>query len=348
MKPPSRVLAYIDSHYWAMHRPAYESLREIVAMRAAGLSLSREEKDAAIEAAQATRPTQSYQAPTTIAVLSIFGAITPRSGMMSDISQRGCSMDSFSAQYRQVMNDSNIDGVIINIDSPGGNVFQVPETADLIYSLKDRKPNVAVVTGMCASAALWLGVQFAELVASPSSDIGSIGVIMRHEDVSKLMSDMGVTETYIESPRDGHKSEGNPYTPLSPDSKEYLLSRTDEYYDMFLSALARGRGVGSRGNQSAVSIIDQTWGRGRMMGAQAALGLGIVDRISTMQAEVDRMAGRLAKKNGTRAQSEKSSITASTETATEALADHETDPETSLEAIHELSRQRAIRRLKLA
>lgn len=340
----TRVLSFIDAGFWAMHPSFFESMRAIVASWAeapgALPQLSRAEKDAAIQAAQAARPAQSYQAPTQIAMLSIFGTITPRGGGIDDMSQQCCSMESFSSRYISIMNDSNIDGVIVNIDSPGGNVFQVPECADTIYSLRDRKPNVAVVTGMCASAALWLGTQFSELVACPSSDIGSIGVLMRHEDVSKAAEMAGVAETYIESPRDGHKSEGNPFTPLAPDTKEYLNSRTDSYYEMFLSALARGRGVSARGNQSAISIIDQTWGRGRMMGADAAKSLGMVDRVSTMQSEIDRMAGKLAKKNGMRAEGEVG--------VGEIVASEEEEMQQVLANAGVMDREKAIRRLRLA
>lgn len=298
----SRVLSFIDAGFWAMHPAYFSSMREIVGAwaHAPGFPspLSRAEKDAAISAAQAVRPTQAYQAPTTIAVLSIFGVISPRGGMMDDMSQQGCSMEAFGAKYRSLMADSNVAGVVVQIDSPGGNVYQVHETADLVASLRDQKPNLGVVTGMCASAAYWLGSQFGELVASPSSEVGSIGVLMRHQDMSKAAEAAGVTVDFITSPRDGHKAEGNPFTPLADDSREYYNSRTDEYYDMFLSALARGRSVSAQGNKSAASLIDQNWGRGRMLGAKNALDLGMVDRIGTMQSEIDRMAGRLAKKSG--------------------------------------------------
>lgn len=293
---PSRVLSFIDSSYWAMHPPAFESMRAIIAAwsQVPGFSsLSRAEKDDAISAAQAARPQPtSYQAPSTIAVLSMFGVISPRAEMVCDISQEGCSLDLWSAKYRQVMMDSNVAGVIVNLDSPGGNVYQVPETADLIYSLREMKPNVGVGTGMCASACYFLAAQFKECVASPSSEWGSIGVLMRHQEMSKMAEDMGVVTTYVTSPRDGNKAEGNPFTPLSDDSKEFYNSRTDEYYDMFLSALVRGRGVTGK---AAKATVDQGWGRGRMLGASKALELGMVDRIGTLQSEIDKMSQMLAK-----------------------------------------------------
>jgi signal peptide peptidase SppA len=300
----SRILSWIDASYWMMHPPAFESMRGVVASWAqapgAVAPLSRAEKDAAIAAAQAARPAPAYQAPSTIVVLSMFGVISPRSNMCSDLSQEGCSLDVWSAKYRSVMQDSNVAGVIVNVDSPGGNVYQVPETADLIYSLRHLKPNVGVVTGMSASAGYFLATQFEELVCGGrSTEVGSIGVLMRHQDLSKMASDAGVATTYITSPRDGNKAEGNPFTPLSDATKEYFNTRTDAYYEMFLAALARGRRMAGKG---ATATIDQEWGRGRLLGADRALELGMVDRISTLQVEIDLMAQKARKPgNGARA-----------------------------------------------
>jgi signal peptide peptidase SppA len=226
--------------------------------------------------------------------MSIFGIIAPRSGAIEDISQECCSLDMWSSRYKQVMLDSNVAGVIVNCDSPGGNVYQVAETAALIRSLRGLKPNVAVCTGMAASACFYLYGQFKERVCCRSAEVGSIGVLMRHQDVSKMADELGVKNTYITSPRDGNKAEGNPFTPLSPESLEYLNSRTDEYYDMFLDDLSAGFEMGKSGK----ARIDQDWGRGRMIGAQMALSLGMVDRIGTLQGEIDKMAQSLSKGKG--------------------------------------------------
>lgn len=331
---PSRLLSWVDSSYWMMHPPAYETMRAILTSWAgtpgAAPPLSRAEKDAAISAAQAAKPAPSYQAPSTIVVMSMFGIIAPRSGAVDDISQECCSLDMWAARYKQVMLDSNVAGVVINCDSPGGNVYQVPECAALIRSLRDLKPNVGVVTGMSASACYYLSAQFKELVCSPSAEVGSIGVLMRHNDISKMAEDTGLTVTYITSPRDGNKAEGNPFTPLAPDSAEFLNSRTDEYYNMFLSDLAEGRGIVGK---SAKTMIDQEWGRGRMVGAAKALALGMVDRVGTLQSEIDKMAMSLSKAGGgKRMETEQQDI----ETA------NDIEPESD----HEMVRARA--RLRLA
>lgn len=252
-----RVLAFVDESYWAMLPSAYESMRAILASWAelpnSPPRLSPPEREAAISAARDDQPSRTYTAPSSIAVLNMFGVIAPRVGMI-EMSTEGVALDQWAARYRKTMNDPEVAAVVVNCDSPGGNVYQVTETGDTIYSLRDLKPNVCVTTGMCASAGYWICSQFAELVCSPSAQVGSIGVLMCHHDVSKMAEEAGVEVTYISSPRGGNKSEGNPFTPLGEETIEWYNSQSDLYYADFLAALSRGRAQKTK-------LIDQEWGR---------------------------------------------------------------------------------------
>lgn len=290
--PPLRTLHFLTEGYWAIEPSRFYNMLAVVEARCGiGLPLTRTEKDAAISAAQSAREPTTYSSPPQIKVLSLYGTICPRMSYVSDVSQEATSLDTFTARYRAEMMDPNTGGIIVLIDTPGGNVFGVEEAADIIYSYRDTKPNVGIITGMDASAGLWDTAQFRELVACPSSDIGSIGVLMRHSDVSARAEMEGLKETFITAPEDGFKAEGNPFEPLSPECAQHYRDRCNAYYQSFLKALSRGRGV-------KAATIDKDWGRGRMMGAKAALSLGIVDRISTVQGEIDKMAQQIAKRGG--------------------------------------------------
>ena len=132
----SHVLGFVSGSYWAMYAPYYGTMCRIISSWAgvpgAPLRLSREQRTQAIVEAQSSRGVSLYSAPPNIAILSLFGVISPRSGAIDDISQECCVLDSWASSYRSVMMDNSIAGVIIRIDSPGGNVYQVQETADLI------------------------------------------------------------------------------------------------------------------------------------------------------------------------------------------------------------------------
>ena len=81
------------------------------------------------------------------------------------------------------------------------------------------------------------------------------------------------------------KTEGNPFGPLSDTAKADIQGRVNEYYDAFVAAAAKGRGV-------PVSQVRNGFGEGGMVGAREALQLGMVDRIGTLDQTIARLVGR--------------------------------------------------------
>src|ERR1700741_5037074 len=114
---------------------------------------------------------------------------------------------------------------------------------------------------------------------TPSGITGSIGVYMLHEDVSKMLDALGVKETFIYA--GDYKTEGNPYEPLGEDAKAALQARVDESYDMFITDVAKGRGVSKK-------VVEDDFGQGRVYGAKESVDRKMADRIDTLQATLER------------------------------------------------------------
>ena len=95
---------------------------------------------------------------------------------------------------------------------------------------------------------------------------------------------MGVTTTIISA--GPHKTEGNEYQPLSDEARADIQSRVDASYDAFVSDVAAGRRV-------SVATVREDFGGGRVMTAKAARAAGMVDRVETLSATVQRL-GRSA------------------------------------------------------
>ena len=119
----------------------------------------------------------------TIRVIRVHGAIVPRSAMVDDISGPGAvSLEVFQKNFREAADDPNTKAIILDVDSPGGQVDLVPETVAMIHAAKRAdRPIIAVANTMAASAAYWLASAADELVVTPSGSVGSIGVYMMHE-----------------------------------------------------------------------------------------------------------------------------------------------------------------------
>lgn len=174
------------------------------------------------------------------------------------------------AQVKQALSDPSVKTVDLLIDSPGGSVIGLPETADTIFQANRTKPVRAFVTGIAASAAYWLASQASTISLTPSGEVGSVGVLDLHVNVSKALDSAGIEITPIVS--DPKKTERAPFTALSDDAKAYAQQGVDAWYQDFLNAIRRGRG--------ARAHAGSTFGGGRMLRAPDALCAGMVDFVS--------------------------------------------------------------------
>lgn len=167
----------------------------------------------------------------------------------------------------------DIDRVILSVDSGGGEVTGVMETAAMIAELAKVKPVTAMVNGMAASAAYWLASQARDIVLTPSGEVGSVGVRVTHVDVSKMLQDAGINVTEMFA--GDYKTEFTPFAPLSKESKDYMQTLLDDTYNKFLAAVSGGRGT-----RVTANARKDKYGNGRMFTADAALTDGMVDKIS--------------------------------------------------------------------
>lgn len=216
-----------------------------------------------------------------IAVLPLYGVVTQRGNMVDDISGPGStSTQKFTSAMRQVLADDTVGQILIDIDSPGGSVYGVAELATEIVKARAQKPVVAVANSLAASAAYWIGCSAGEFYVTPGGEVGSIGVWQAHFDYSKALEEEGVKPTLISAGK--LKVEGNLYVPLDPEAQAFMQSRVDDYYNAFIKAVAKGRGV-------SVADVRDGMGEGRVLGADAALAAKMVDGIATFDDVLARM-----------------------------------------------------------
>ena len=125
----------------------------------------------------AKRPAK-IDAPGNVAVLNLTGVITPKPSFMQMLFG-GTAMTEFATEIQAAADDRKVSAIVMNVDSPGGRIDLVPETAALIRTVRETKPVIAVANTYAASAAYWLASQASDLVVTPSGEVGSIGEIGR-------------------------------------------------------------------------------------------------------------------------------------------------------------------------
>jgi signal peptide peptidase SppA len=214
-----------------------------------------------------------------VAVIPIRGPIQHRPDVwMSFLG--GTSSVGITAAVRAAAADDTVRTIVLDVDSPGGEVYGVTEAAAAVFEARSRKRVVAIANGLMASAAYWIASQAEEIIITPSGEAGSIGVIAMHADLSKQLEADGVTVSIIHAGE--HKADGSPYVPLSDSAKAALQADVDAYYDLFVRDVARGRGV-------KPADVRAGFGRGRVLTASAAKAEGLVDRIESLDALLARL-----------------------------------------------------------
>lgn len=181
--------------------------------------------------------------------------------------------ETLDSQITMMVRNPAIGGIVLDIDSPGGIVYGVPELAETIRVASAVKPIYGVANGQAASAAYWLAASGSRIFGIPSAEAGSIGVWSTHSDFSKRYEEAGIKVTLVSAGE--FKTEGNPFEPLTDAGKADMQASVDRYHEMFIADVALGRGISK-------AVVRESFGRGRMLGSEAAKSLGMIDGIATV------------------------------------------------------------------
>jgi ClpP class serine protease len=149
--------------------------------------------------------------------------------------------DKLADRMRELGADPKVGAIVLDIASPGGYVFGTAEAGDAIFEARQSKPVIAVASPFTFSAAHWLATQASAFYASPSAEVGSVGVRSGHVDNRASRTRSGMKTTLIAS--DPDKIAGHPYAPLSDEDRATIEEGVAENNEAFVAAIARGRGI---------------------------------------------------------------------------------------------------------
>jgi signal peptide peptidase SppA len=135
----------------------------------------------------------------------------------------------------------DVRGIMLHVDSPGGEVSGAFDLADLIHANRGRKPIWAILDESAYSAAYALASACDRITVPRTGGTGSVGVICAHVDFSKALSEAGIAVTLITY--GSHKGEGNEYEPLPDAVRERFQADVDRMGDLFVETVARNRGL---------------------------------------------------------------------------------------------------------
>jgi signal peptide peptidase SppA len=182
------------------------------------------------------------------------------------------------AQHNAAMMDPDVKYIVHDHNSYGGEAAGCFELADDIYNSRGTKPIIAVVDSNSYSASFALSTSTDKIFVTPSSGVGSVGVVAMHVDMSKMLDNIGVKITFIHS--GDHKVDGNPYEALSPEVKADIKKGIDKSRTNFVALVARNLGLDSK-------VVYDT--EARTYRADDALKLGLVHVIAVPSAALQSL-----------------------------------------------------------
>ncbi len=173
--------------------------------------------------------------------------------------------------------------LLLRIDSPGGTVGDSQEIYTALKRLQEKTKIIASFGNISASGGVYIGMGAQHIVANPGTITGSIGVILRGNNLERLLDKIGVSFKVIKS---------GPYKDilafdreLTDPEEEILQELIDTSYQQFVQTVAEGRKL----DVDAVKAFAD----GRIFTGEQALRLGVVDRLGTEE-DARRWAAELA------------------------------------------------------
>ncbi len=169
-----------------------------------------------------------------------------------------------------------VKGVIVSIDSPGGSTAAGEGLYTALRKLAEKKPTVAHVGSLAASAGYLTAIGTDHIVARRTALTGSIGVLVQWGDVSKLMETVGVKLEEVKSTP--LKAEPTPFKPTSPEARAMLDKVVKDTYAWFVGLVVERRGLPA---DKAKELAD-----GRILTGAQALEAKLIDEIGEESAAV--------------------------------------------------------------
>ncbi len=215
----------------------------------------------------------SYPVSDYIGVLDISGTIQANSSSSSLFSgSTGYNHNLLMSSVDDMMEDSHNKGLLLNLDTPGGTVYEADELYLKImeYKEKTNRPVYAYMHSYAASGGYYLAVAADEIYANRNTLTGSIGVIVSTYDMSELYAKLGIKEVNITSGR--NKAMGSSGTPMTEEQLGIYQAYIDEAYNQFVDIIAAGRDMD---REKVLDLAD-----GRIYSSAQALDLDLIDGIS--------------------------------------------------------------------
>ena len=183
------------------------------------------------------RERMTYSIQDGIAIIPIRGLLTRRDEMFYETT----NYEDIQTAVAQAIEDDAVHSILLDIDSPGGEVSGLFPLVDFIYKARDQKPVFAYANDHAFSAAYAIASAASKIFVNRTSGVGSIGVIATHVNFAEAEKKAGVKYTTIFAGE--KKNDLSPHENLSENAVQDLQAEVERLYNLFALSVSRNRGI---------------------------------------------------------------------------------------------------------
>lgn len=189
---------------------------------------------------QAEAPRAGYDVVQGVAIVPVQGTLVQKLGTLRPYSGM-TGYDGIRANVSMALHDESVRAVVLDIESPGGEVAGCFDLVDAIYGARGDKPIWSILSECAYSAAYAIASATERIVVPRTGGTGSVGVICAHVDFSRMLDAAGITVELITYGE--RKADGNEYNPLSKGARDRFQADVDAMGDLFVETVARNRSL---------------------------------------------------------------------------------------------------------
>lgn len=270
----SRVLDYIVAQPWAI---TSEGLAVICAIAAREEVRAQDVEAIGREPGRPLSAGSQVQIRDGVAVIPVTGPLVRYGNVFSRISG-ATSLESLSTDIGEALRDPQVRALVLNVDSPGGQVNGTGELARLVRAARAEKPIHTLFSGLGASGAYWIGTAASKVWAVETAIVGSIGTVMGVDPESREDAFLFVSS---QSPK-------KRIDPATREGAANVQALVDSLAAVFVAQVAENLGI------TAEKVLSD-FGQGGVMVGEEAHAAGMVHGITTLEDLISDLSGRASR-----------------------------------------------------
>lgn len=231
---------------------------------------------------RSVRSDPGYDMAGNVAVVPVHGTLVQKTGALRPYSGM-TGYDGIRQAFLTAVDDPQVQAIVLDVDSPGGEVTGCFDLVDTIYGARGVKPIHAILNETAYSAAYALASAADHITVPRTGGVGSIGVICMHVDWSQALTNAGLRVTFITY--GDRKADGHPEIPLSKEAVTAFQEQINTMGELFVETVARNRNI-------AASKVRDTEAATYL--GSAGVELGLADQVAAPDAAFRALLAKLA------------------------------------------------------